>query len=387
MRSGNRELKLVALREVKSLDYDYLVVGSGLFGSTFAYEAAKRGKKVKVIDKRDHIGGNIYTENIEGINVHKYGAHIFHTNNKEIWDYVNQFAEFNRYTNSPVANYKGEIYNLPFNMNTFNKLWGVITPEEAKNKIEEQRIAANIEQPRNLEEQAISLVGTDIYEKLIKGYTEKQWGRKATELPSFIIKRLPVRFTYDNNYFNDRYQGIPIGGYTQIIEKMLSSELIDVELNKDFFSNKEEYIGTYPRIVYTGMIDQFFDYRYGELEYRSLQFESALLEQENYQGNAVVNYTDAETPYTRIIEHKHFEFGSQPKTMITKEFPKTWEKGDEPYYPVNDVKNSEKFRKYRKLAEEQPNVIFGGRLGMYQYYDMHQVIAAALAVVKKELNE
>ncbi|MFS0863954.1 UDP-galactopyranose mutase [Fredinandcohnia sp. 179-A 10B2 NHS] len=379
-------IRVGTLKEVNGLKYDYLVVGSGLFGSTFAYEAAKRGKKVKVIDKRDHIGGNIYTENIEGINVHTYGAHIFHTNNKEIWDYVNQFAEFNRYTNSPVANYKGEIYNLPFNMNTFNKLWGVITPEEAKNKIEEQRIAANIEQPRNLEEQAISLVGTDIYEKLIKGYTEKQWGRKATELPSFIIKRLPVRFTYDNNYFNDRYQGIPIGGYTQIIEKMLSSELIDVELNKDFFLNKEEYIKTYPRIVYTGMIDQFFGYRYGELEYRSLQFESSILDQENYQGNAVVNYTDSETPYTRIIEHKHFEFGNQPKTMITKEFPKTWEKGDEPYYPVNDDKNSEKFRQYRKLAEEQPNVIFGGRLGMYQYYDMHQVIAAALAVVKKELN-
>ncbi|MFT4413288.1 UDP-galactopyranose mutase [Fredinandcohnia humi] len=368
------------------MSYDYLVVGSGLFGSTFAYEAAKRGKRVKVIDKRDHIGGNIYTENIEGINVHKYGAHIFHTNNKEIWDYVNQFAEFNRYTNSPVANYKGQIYNLPFNMNTFNKLWGVITPEEAKNKIEAQRKAINIEKPKNLEEQAISLVGTDIYEKLIKGYTEKQWGRKATELPSFIIKRLPVRFTYDNNYFNDRYQGIPIGGYTQIIEKMLSSELIDVELNRDFFSNREEYIESYPRIVYTGMIDQFFDYKYGELEYRSLQFESSLLDQENYQGNAVVNYTDAETPFTRIIEHKHFEFGNQPKTLITKEFPKTWKKGDEPYYPVNDDNNSEKFRKYRKLAEEQPNVIFGGRLGMYQYYDMHQVIAAALSLAKKELS-
>lgn len=368
------------------MNYDYLVVGSGLFGSTFAHEAAKRGKRVKVIDKRGHIGGNIYTENIEGINVHKYGAHIFHTNNKEIWDYVNQFAEFNRYTNSPVANYKGEIYNLPFNMNTFNKLWGVITPEEAKSKIEEQRKAANIRQPKNLEEQAISLVGTDIYEKLIKGYTEKQWGRKATELPSFIIKRLPVRFTYDNNYFNDRFQGVPIGGYTQIVEKMLSNESIDVVLNTDFFHSKEKYMQTYPRIVYTGMIDQFFDYKYGELEYRSLQFESSLLDQENYQGNAVVNYTDAETPFTRMIEHKHFEFGNQPKTMVTKESPKPWKKDDEPYYPINDDKNSETFRKYQKLADEQPNVIFGGRLGMYRYYDMHQVIDEALLLVKKELD-
>ncbi|WP_449619705.1 UDP-galactopyranose mutase [Robertmurraya sp. Marseille-Q9965] len=368
------------------MKFDYLVVGSGLFGSTFAYEAAKRGKRVKVLEKRNHIGGNIYTEEVEGINVHKYGAHIFHTNDKEIWDYINQFAEFNRYTNSPVANYRQEIYNLPFNMNTFNKLWGVITPEEAKAKIEEQRKAANIERPSNLEEQAISLVGTDIYEKLIKGYTEKQWGRKATELPSFIIKRLPVRFTYDNNYFNDRYQGIPIGGYTQIIEKMLSSELIEVELNVDFFTNKEKYLREYPCVIYTGMIDQFYEYKYGELEYRSLRFESFVLEQENYQGNSVVNYTDAETPFTRIIEHKHFEFGNQPKTVITKEYPKTWEIGDEPYYPVNDDANNEKFRKYRQLAEEQTNVIFGGRLGMYKYYDMHQVIAAALAVTKKELG-
>ncbi len=374
------------LLEVPKLKFDYLVVGSGLFGSTFAYEAAKRGKRVKVLEKRNHIGGNIYTEEVEGINVHKYGAHIFHTNDKEIWDYINQFAEFNRYTNSPVANYRQEIYNLPFNMNTFNKLWGVITPEEAKAKIEEQRKAANIERPSNLEEQAISLVGTDIYEKLIKGYTEKQWGRKATELPSFIIKRLPVRFTYDNNYFNDRYQGIPIGGYTQIIEKMLSSELIEVELNVDFFTNKEKYLREYPCVIYTGMIDQFYEYKYGELEYRSLRFESFVLEQENYQGNSVVNYTDAETPFTRIIEHKHFEFGNQPKTVITKEYPKTWEIGDEPYYPVNDDANNEKFRKYRQLAEEQTNVIFGGRLGMYKYYDMHQVIAAALAVTKKELG-
>ena len=366
--------------------FDYLVVGSGLFGSTFAYEAAKKGKSVKVIERRNHIGGNIYTENIEGINVHKYGAHIFHTNDKEIWNYVNQFAEFNRYINSPIANYRGEIYNLPFNMNTFNRLWGVATPEEAKKKIEEQRKNANIGNPTNLEEQAISLVGTDIYEILIKGYTEKQWGRKATELPSFIIKRLPVRFTYDNNYFNDRYQGIPIGGYTQIIEKMLSSKLIDVEVNQDFFTNKDEYVKSYSKIIYTGMIDQFFDYQYGKLEYRSLHFESSILNQENYQGNAVVNYTDAETPFTRIIEHKHFEFGNQPNTVITKEYPKGWEEGDEPYYPVNDNKNNEKYRKYQRLAEEHPNIIFGGRLGMYKYFDMHQVIASALAVVKKELS-
>ncbi|MEC5272424.1 UDP-galactopyranose mutase [Caldifermentibacillus hisashii] len=369
------------------MNEDYLVVGSGLFGSTFAYEAAKRGKRVKVIEKRDHIGGNIYTETLEGIQVHKYGAHIFHTNNKEIWNYVNQFAEFNRYTNSPIANFKGEIYNLPFNMNTFNKLWGVITPEEAKAKIEEQRKAAGIEKPTNLEEQAISLVGTDIYEKLIKGYTEKQWGRKATELPAFIIKRLPVRFTYDNNYFNDRYQGIPIGGYTQIIEKMLASERIDVELNTDFFVKREKYLREFPKIIYTGMIDQFFDYQFGELEYRSLHFETTILDQENYQGNAVVNYTDAETPFTRIIEHKHFEFGNQPITVITKEYPRMWNKGDEPYYPVNDEKNNEKYRKYSELAGQLPNVIFGGRLGMYKYYDMHQVIAAALSVVKKEFHE
>lgn len=368
------------------MNYDYLVVGSGLFGSTFAYEAAKRGKRVKVIDKRNHIGGNIYSEKIEGINIHKYGAHIFHTNSKEIWEYVNQFAEFNRYTNSPVANFKGEIYNLPFNMNTFNKLWGVITPEEAKAKIEEQRNSANIDIPTNLEEQAISLVGTDIYEKLIKGYTEKQWGHKAKELPSFIIKRLPVRFTYDNNYFNDRYQGIPMGGYTQIIEKMLTSDLIDVEINKDFFANKEEYLRTYPKIVYTGMIDQFFNYKYGQLEYRSLMFETSILDKENYQGNAVVNYTDSETPYTRIIEHKHFEFGNQPKTVITREYPKNWKIGDEPYYPLNDDKNNEILRKYQNEAEKEPNVIFGGRLGMYKYFDMHQVIASALSLVQKELS-
>ncbi|MFG6496247.1 UDP-galactopyranose mutase [Fictibacillus sp. UD] len=368
------------------MTYDYLIVGAGLFGSTFACEAAKRGKRVKVIDRRDHIAGNIYTENIEGMNVHKYGAHIFHTNNKGIWEYVNQFAEFNRYTNSPVANFKGEIYNMPFNMNTFNKLWGVVTPDEAKAKIEEQRKAANIDNPINLEEQAISLIGTDIYKKLVKGYTEKQWGRKATELPAFIIKRLPVRFTYDNNYFNDRYQGIPIGGYTQIVEKMLSSDLIDIELNVDFFDKKGEYLKEFPKIIYTGMIDRFFDFQYGELEYRSLEFETTVLNQENYQGNAVVNYTDAETPYTRIIEHKHFEYGNQPKTIITKEYPKNWNLGDEPYYPMNDKKNNEIFNKYQELANQVSNVIFGGRLGMYKYYDMHQVIGAALLVVEKEFN-
>jgi len=365
--------------------YDYLVVGSGLFGSTFAYEAAKCGKRVKVIERRNHIGGNIYTEKIENINVHKYGAHIFHTSNKKIWDYVNQFAEFNRYTNSPVANYKGEIYNLPFNMNTFNKLWGVVTPQEAKEKIEQQKEEAQIGQPTNLEEQAISLIGTDIYKKLIKGYTEKQWGRKAAELPAFIIKRLPVRFTYDNNYFNDKYQGIPIGGYTQIIEKMLGSDLIDVETGVDFFDKKEEYLKQFPKIIFTGMIDQFFGYQYGTLEYRSLKFESSILDQENYQGNAVVNYTDAETPYTRIIEHKHFEYVHQPKTIITKEYPKTWNNGDEPYYPMNNTKNNDLYKKYQELAQGMPNVIFGGRLGMYKYYDMHQVIAAALSVVDKEL--
>lgn len=367
--------------------YDYLVVGSGLFGSTFAYEAAKRGKRVKVIEKRDHIGGNIYTEKIEGINVHKYGAHIFHTNNKSIWNYVNQFAEFNRYTNSPIANYKGEIYNLPFNMNTFNKLWGVITPEQAKAKIEEQRNAAKIDKPTNLEEQAISLIGTDVYQKLIKGYTEKQWGRKAVELPSFIIKRLPVRFTYDNNYFNDKYQGIPIGGYTQIIEKMLSNPLIDLETGVDFFNKKANYLAEYPKIIYTGMIDQFFNYQFGALEYRSLHFETTILDKKNYQGNAVVNYTDAETPFTRIIEHKHFEFGDQPKTVITKEYPKNWVKGDEPYYPMNDTKNNELYSKYKELSKNHPNVIFGGRLGMYKYYDMHQVIAAALKTVEMEFNK
>ncbi|MGT2681925.1 UDP-galactopyranose mutase [Streptococcus porci] len=373
--------------DASSSTYDYLVVGAGLFGAIFAHEAAKKGKRVQVIEKRDHIAGNIFTKEVEGIQVHEYGAHIFHTSDKEIWDYVTQFAEFNRYTNSPIANYKGEIYNLPFNMNTFNKLWGVITPAEAQSKIDEQREILRGKTPENLEEQAISLVGTDIYEKLIKGYTEKQWGKPTTELPAFIIRRLPVRLTYDNNYFNDTYQGIPIGGYTQIVEKMLSHDNIDVATGVDFFDRKEEYLKEFPKIVFTGMIDQFFDYRLGELEYRSLHFETETLDMENYQGNAVVNYTDAETPYTRIIEHKHFEFGTQPKTIITKEHSITWKKGDEPYYPVNNDKNNHLYKEYRKLAEKQENVIFGGRLGQYRYYDMHQVIAAALQCVRNELGE
>ncbi|MGO3381487.1 MAG: UDP-galactopyranose mutase [Loigolactobacillus coryniformis] len=369
-------------------DYDYLVVGAGLFGATFAYEAAKRGKRVKVIEKDDHISGHIYTEEKSGIQVHKFGAHIFHTSIKKTWDFVQQFAEFNRYTNEPVANYKGELYNLPFNMNTFNKMWGVTTPAEAKAKIEEQRKVLGDKRPENLEEQAISLIGTDIYEKLIKGYTEKQWGRKATELPAFIIRRLPVRYIYDNNYFNDTYQGIPIGGYTQIVEKMLADPLIDVELNQDFFANKDSYLADYPRVVFTGMIDQFFNYQLGELEYRGLRFEEEELDIDNYQGNAVINYTDAETPYTRIIEHKHFEFGKgdKNKTIITREYPETWQKGDEPYYPVNDKRNNSLFKQYRELAATQPNVIFGGRLGQYKYYNMDQVIEAAQKVVTREFG-
>lgn len=366
--------------------FDYLVVGSGLFGAIFACEAANKGKRVKVIEKRNHIAGNVYTKEQEGIQVHEYGAHIFHTSDKKIWDYVNQFADFNRYTNSPIANFKGEIYNLPFNMNTFNKLWGVITPDEAEAKINEQRSVLKGKVPENLEEQAISLVGTDIYEKLIKHYTEKQWGKKCTELPAFIIRRLPVRFTYDNNYFNDVYQGIPIGGYTQIIEKMLNHPNIVVELNTDFFERKESYLREFPKIVFTGMIDQFFDYKLGKLEYRSLRFETEVINVSNYQGNAVVNYTDSVTPYTRIIEHKHFEFGDQEKTIITKEYSKKWESGDEPYYPVNDEKNNHLYKSYKKLAEEYGNIIFGGRLGQYRYYDMHQVIAAALQCVEKEIN-
>lgn len=363
--------------------YDYLIVGAGLFGAVFAHEAKKRGKKCLVIDKRPHIGGNIYTENIEGIAVHKYGAHIFHTSNREVWEYVQRFAEFNRYTNSPVANFHGEIYSMPFNMYTFNKMWGVVTPEEAKQKIDEQVKESRIENPANLEEQAISLVGKDIYERLVKGYTEKQWGRRATELPSFIIKRLPVRFTYDNNYFNDTYQGIPIGGYTGMIEKML--EGIDVRLGVDFFENRESLMAEAKKLVFTGMIDEYFDYSLGELEYRGLKFETETLEEENYQGNAVVNYTDYETPYTRIIEHKHFEFGTQPKTVITREYPQKWVHGEEPYYPMNDDRNNNLYEKYKKLAEKESNVIFGGRLGQYKYYDMDDVIESALNCVRAEI--
>ena len=369
--------------------YDYLVVGAGLFGATFAYEAAKRGKRVKVIEKRDHIAGNIYTKEVDGIQVHQYGAHIFHTSNKEVWDYVNQFAEFNRYTNSPVANYKGEMYNLPFNMNTFSQMWGVRTPAEAMAKINEQRQEMAGKEPQNLEEQAISLIGRDIYEKLIKGYTEKQWGQKATELPAFIIRRLPVRLVYDNNYFNDTYQGIPVGGYTQIVEKMLDSDLIDVETGVDFFDKKDEYLKDYPKIVFTGMIDQFFDYQLGELQYRSLRFETEEKNIGNYQGNAVINYTDAETPYTRIIEHKHFEFGKgdKNKTVITREYPADWHRGDEPYYPINNQRNNDLYKQYAKLASEQANnVIFGGRLGQYRYYNMDQVLHAALTAVKEEFK-
>lgn len=363
--------------------YDYLIVGAGIFGSIFAYEASKKGKKCLVIDKRNHIGGNVYCENKEGINVHKYGAHIFHTSNKEVWDYVNNFAEFNRYTNSPVANYKGELYNLPFNMNTFYGLWKVKTPEEAKAKIKEQVKEANIVEPKNLEEQAIKLVGKDIYEKLIKGYTEKQWGKKATELPSFIIKRLPVRFTFDNNYFNDMYQGIPIGGYNAIIEKLLKG--VEVKLSTDFFENRDELTVMADKIVFTGMIDEFYDYRFGALEYRSLSFEHEVLDIENYQGNAVVNYTEYEIPYTRIIEHKHFEYGTGEKTIITKEYPATWTKGDEPYYPINNDKNNDIYMKYKELADKESNVIFGGRLAEYKYYDMHNVIEKALKIVKEKL--
>ncbi len=360
--------------------YDYLIVGAGLFGAVFAHEAKKAGKKCLVIDKRGHIGGNIYTREVEGIQVHEYGAHIFHTSNKEVWQYVNQFAEFNRYTNSPVANYKGEIYNMPFNMNTFHKLWGVVTPREARERIEQQKREYSVEEPKNLEEQAISLVGPDVYHRLVKGYTEKQWGKRATDLPAFIIKRLPVRFTYDNNYFNDDYQGIPIGGYTRMIEHMLAGT--EIRLNEDFLSKREEYKDLADTVVYTGMIDEYFDYCYGELEYRSLRFETEVLDEENYQGNAVVNYTEYEVPYTRIIEHKHFEYGTQPKTVITREYPKSWSKGDEPYYPMNDEKNASLYEKYHALAMQEGDVIFGGRLGQYKYYDMDDTIEAALEIWK-----
>lgn len=362
--------------------YDYLIVGAGLFGSTFAYEMSKQGKKCLVIDRRNHIGGNIYCEDINGINVHKYGAHIFHTSDKQIWDYVNSFAEFNNYINSPIANYKGELYNLPFNMNTFTKLWSdVRTPDDAKNKIKEQTKELENIEPSNLEEQAIRLVGKDIYKKLVKGYTEKQWGRDCKELPSFIIKRLPVRFTFNNNYFNDKYQGIPIGGYNKIIEKML--ENCDVELNVDYLDNKEKYNSLADKILYTGMIDEYFNYSLGNLDYRTLKFETEILENvENFQGNAVINYTDRETPYTRIIEHKHFEFGTQKDTVITKEYPSNWKIGDEAYYPVNDEKNNTLFEQYRLLAYQETNVIFGGRLGNYKYYDMDKVIIEALNLVE-----
>ena len=372
------------------MKYDYLIVGAGLFGAVFAHEAVRAGKKVLVIDKRNHIAGNIYTEEVDGIQVHRYGAHIFHTSDREVWDYVQQFAEFNRYTNSPVARYKDELYNMPFNMNTFSKMWDdVKTPAEAKAKIDGQIREAGITEPKNLEEQAISLVGKDIYEKLVKGYTEKQWGKRATELPAFIIKRLPVRFVYDNNYFNDLYQGIPIGGYTQIVKKML--EGAEVRLETDYFSNRDAFDAMAEKCVFTGMIDEYFDKCFGELEYRSLRFETEELNMENFQGNAVVNYTEYEVPYTRIIEHKHFEFGCQsgtvnPKTVITREYPAKWESGDEPYYPMNDEKNNALYRKYQDLAEKKKNVIFGGRLGMYKYYDMHQVIAEALKTARRELN-
>ena len=376
------------------MQYDYLIVGSGLFGSIFAYEAKKRGKKCLVIERRSHIAGNVYNEEQHGINVHKYGAHIFHTSNQEVWNYINKFATFNRYTNSPVARYKNELYNLPFNMNTFNKLWGVVTPEEAQAKIEQEKQECGIAEPKNLEEQAISLIGKTIYEKLIKGYTEKQWGQKATELPSFIIKRLPVRFIYDNNYFNDIYQGIPMGGYTKIIEKMLDG--IEVKLNYDYFEHKEELDNIADKIIFTGPIDQYYNYKFGELQYRSVRFETEVLDKENYQGNAVVNYTEYEVPYTRIIEHKHFEYGAclgkiaegeaKEKTIISREYSDTWVQGKEPYYPINNERNNNLYKQYEELAKQDSKVIFGGRLGQYKYYDMDKVILSALECVKNEFE-
>ena len=368
--------------------YDYLIIGSGLFGSVFARQAADAGKKMLVIDKRPNIAGNVYTEKVEGINFHKYGAHIFHTNNTEVWNYVNRFATFNRFTNSPVANYKGELYSMPFNMYTFNKMWGVVTPEEAAAKIEEQKKEINGE-PKNLEEQAISLVGRDIYEKLVKGYTEKQWGRDCKELPAFIIKRLPVRLTFDNNYFNALYQGIPVGGYTKLVENLL--EGIEVRLNEDYLEDKEKWNAMAEKVVYTGAIDAYFDYALGNLEYRSVRFENEILDVPNFQGNAAVNYTDKETPWTRIIEHKWFEFGKDeegndlPKTIISKEYSSEWKPGDEPYYPVNDEKNGELYQKYKALAEKEETIIFGGRLGEYKYYDMDAVIASALECARNQL--
>ena len=375
--------------------YDYLIVGSGLYGAIFAHEAAEKGKKVLLIEKRPHIGGNIYTEKIEGINVHKYGAHIFHTNNKEVWEYVNRFAEFNRFTNSPVANYKGELYSLPFNMYTFNKMWGVVTPQEAQAKIEEQKKESGITEPKNLEEQAISLIGKDIYEKLVKGYTEKQWGRDCRDLPAFIIKRLPVRLTFDNNYFNALYQGIPVGGYTGLVENILKDDDLDgtigIRLNTDYLQNREELDALAETIVYTGPVDAFFNYQLGTLEYRSVRFENELLDIPNFQGNAAVNYTDRETPWTRIIEHKWFEFGKDengndlPMTVISREYSSEWKPGDEPYYPVNDEKNGKLYQEYKELAKRESNVIFGGRLGEYKYYDMDQVIAAVLQKCREVL--
>lgn len=363
------------------MKYDYLIVGAGLFGAVFAYEATKKGKKCLVIDKRDHIAGNIYTKETENINVHQYGAHIFHTSDRKIWDYVNSFADFNNYINSPVAVYKDELYNLPFNMNTFSKMWNMKTPSEAKAIIEKQIEELNITEPQNLEEQALSLVGTDVYEKLIKGYTEKQWGRNCKELPAFIIKRLPLRFTYDNNYFNDRYQGIPIGGYTKIVEKMLEGS--DVLLDTDYFEFIKDNEGIADKVLFTGMIDEYYDFCYGHLEYRTVRFETEVLDCDNYQGNAVVNYTDREVPYTRIIEHKHFEFGKQEKTIISREYSTEWEPGMEPYYPVNNERNNDLFEKYKALADKEEKVIFGGRLGNYKYYDMDKVIIAALEAVEK----
>ena len=365
------------------MKYDYLIVGAGLFGAVFARQATDAGKRVLVIDKRSHIGGNVYTEEMEGIQVHKYGAHIFHTNNKTVWQYVSRFADFNRYTNAPVANYRGELYSLPFNMYTFYQMWGVITPEQAREKIEQQRAAAGIAEPRNLEEQAISLVGTDIYEKLVKGYTQKQWGRPCCELPAFIIRRLPVRFTFDTNYFNALYQGIPVGGYTAMMENLLRG--IEVRLNTDYLENKAHWDSLTEKTVYTGPIDRYYNYCHGNLEYRSVRFETEVLDTENFQGNAVVNYTDPDTPYTRIIEHKHFEFGKQPTTVISREYSAEWKPGLEPYYPVNDEKNGALYEKYRELAEKQGNIIFGGRLGHYRYYDMDKVVAAALSDVKAEI--
>lgn len=364
------------------MTYDYLIVGSGLFGSIFAHEANKKGKSCLVIERRNHLGGNVYCEKKDGINIHKYGAHIFHTSNKVVWNYVNQFVEFNNYINSPIANYKGELYNLPFNMNTFSKLWGVVTPKEAREKIAKERNTIKGE-PQNLEEQAISLVGKDIYTKLIKGYTEKQWGRSCTDLPAFIIKRLPVRYTFDNNYFNDRYQGIPIGGYNKLIEKLLAG--IEVRLNTDFNKEQEKFKSIAKKIVYTGAIDEYFAYQLGELEYRGLKFETKKLEEENHQGVAVMNYTERDIPYTRSIEHKHFEFGTQAITYVTKEYPTTWKPDEEAYYPVNNKKNQRIYEEYVKLAKKEENVIFGGRLAEYKYYDMDDVIESALKVVGKEI--